>query len=182
MSEDYDTYSEMEELYSDNCKLVTVFLKDYTDNWDMIEDFASTIWVKVFERREDFLGMSKLYIKNYLRVMAKNLVINDLKKRTREQKALTEAFELQKQRETADSPLERLFSSDLAKQLISASEVLSVEEKQLIVLKFREEKTAREIGADLGISPGNVRIRQCRALKKLRKEMGQFKPAPYINI
>ena len=55
--------------------------------------------------------------------------------------------------------------------LSRAAAVLTIDEKQLIWLRFKEGLNAKEIGRLLEISDGNVRVRQKRILDKLRKEI-----------
>ena len=51
---------------------------------------------------------------------------------------------------------------------------MNLEEKQLLVMRFAENMSAKETGKVLGISEGAVRARQRRILVKLKKEILRF--------
>ena len=51
-------------------------------------------------------------------------------------------------------------------------EALSERERSVVVLSFFADKQADEVGAELAISPGNVRVIRHRALARLRECMG----------
>lgn len=172
MSNINELYNDMEELYNDNWKLVIVFFEDYMDDWNAIEELSSMIWVRVFERQEFFLSINKAWVKNYLRVMVKNLVNDYHRREIKEQKALQEIFELNQ--DTTDPSSEVFSSVNLEEFLSVAIKTLSDEEKQLIILKFRYKKSSEEVGNFFGISAGNVRIKQHRILKKLKKKIQEL--------
>lgn len=165
-------YNSMEELYNDNWKLVIVFFEDYIADWNAIEELSSMIWVRVFERQEIFLSMNKTWVKNYLRAMVRNLVNDYHKDEMREKQALQEIFELNK--DAMDISSEMFSSVNLEELLPDAIEILSEEEKQLIMLKFRYKKSSEEIGKFFDISAGNVRVKQYRILRKLKKKMQEL--------
>ena len=48
------SYTTMEELYTDNSRLVYSFAFDYVRNADEAEELAGHIWLKVFENRDKF--------------------------------------------------------------------------------------------------------------------------------
>lgn len=56
-------------------------------------------------------------------------------------------------------------------QLSQALETLDEEVRAVVVLRFIEGLSAREVADTLGMTEGNVRIIQFRALRKLRKLM-----------
>ena len=57
-------------------------------------------------------------------------------------------------------------------RLAGCLEALSERERSVVVLTFFADKEADEVGADLAISGGNVRVIRHRALARLRKCMG----------
>lgn len=168
INEQCDIYASMEELYEDNWKLVFVFLKDYYNSDDILEDFSSAVWVKVFEKQDSFLTMDKIWVKNYLRVMVKNMVKNHNKKQYNEKKAMDEYEKALKLESHANCESSYY---NLEKYLEIAVDSLTIEEKQLIISRFQEELSSEEVGVLLGITAGAVRVRQHRVLKKLRDEI-----------
>ena len=57
-------------------------------------------------------------------------------------------------------------------RLAGCLEVLSERERSVVVLSFFAEKQADEVGAELAISSGNVRVIRHRALARMRECMG----------
>jgi RNA polymerase sigma-70 factor (ECF subfamily) len=57
-------------------------------------------------------------------------------------------------------------------RLAACLEALSERERSVVVMSFFAEKAADEVGAELGISGGNVRVIRHRALGRLRDCMG----------
>ena len=61
----------LEKLYLDHRKLVYAFISDYSNEEDVMEEIASTVWMKVWEKEDFFLDMDKKGVKYYLRAMVK---------------------------------------------------------------------------------------------------------------
>jgi RNA polymerase sigma-70 factor (ECF subfamily) len=57
-------------------------------------------------------------------------------------------------------------------RLAGCLETLAERERSVVVLSFFDDKAADEVGAQLGISGGNVRVIRYRAIAKLRECMG----------
>jgi RNA polymerase sigma-70 factor (ECF subfamily) len=57
-------------------------------------------------------------------------------------------------------------------RLAGCLDALSERERSVVVLSFFDDKSADEVGAELAISGGNVRVIRHRALARLRKCMG----------
>ena len=67
-------YNSLEEMYLDNYKLVNAFIRDYFSDEEMVKDMASMVWLKVTEHFDRFAEMDSRWIKNYLRVVVRNMV------------------------------------------------------------------------------------------------------------
>jgi RNA polymerase sigma-70 factor (ECF subfamily) len=57
-------------------------------------------------------------------------------------------------------------------RLAACLEALSERERSVVVLGFFSDKAADAVGAELGISGGNVRVIRHRAITRLRECMG----------
>ena len=66
------------------------------------------------------------------------------------------------------------FYKEELKYLGAAVKTLNMEEKQLLVMRFAQNMSAKETGEVFGISEGAVRVRQSRILVKLKKEILRF--------
>lgn len=96
--------------------------------------------------------------------IAHNELVNTLRQRTRRR---TFALDASPEPMTADDPASLLGSADDARRLRHAVSQLATERRQVIVLRFVDGLSAREIGAVLGRSEGAVRVLQHRALRDL---------------
>lgn len=66
-------------------------------------------------------------------------------------------------------------TNDVARQAMLALQKLSPREQQVIILKIFEEKSYKEIAEICGLSIGNVGYILHNALRKLAKQLGEFK-------
>lgn len=64
-------------------------------------------------------------------------------------------------------PLDLMFAAEHADQMRRCLEVLSDEERSILVMRFWEDRPNREIGKTLGTSESSVRNRSYRAVRKL---------------
>jgi len=103
--------------------------------------------------------------RSWLFRIAHNQVANALRTRGRRSAASLEAVEEPSSR-TAD-PAVAVTAADEARELRRALATLSEDRRQVIVLRFVDGLSAREIGVVLGRSEGAVRVLQHRALREL---------------
>lgn len=163
-----EKFKTLEELYRKTHLLVYKYIGDFTKNGHIADDISSIIWLKITENPGQYLEMEISYLHNYLRKMVKNTFIDQYRASMREQSI----FE-----KTCDNlPSGRLVEEDYILQedlekLENARQSLSEEEQKLLHLRFDEELSAKNIGMELGISEGTVRVKQHRILAKLKKKM-----------
>ncbi len=114
--------------------------------------------------------------RSWLFRIAHNQVANALRSRARRATATLEA---EQHASEATDPAAAVGAADEARELRRALEGLSVDRRQVIVLRFVDGLSAREIGVVLGRSEGAVRVLQHRALRELAAALGDggFRPA-----
>ena len=71
----------------------------------------------------------------------------------------------------AGNPIKRVEEQSMEANLMSAMEKLTEEQRQVILLKFIERRTNKEIGRELGKPEGAIKSLQYRALAGLRRAM-----------
>ena len=172
-------YNSFEELYEDNRKLVFTFILDYVKDLDILEDIASTVWLKIVKKGADFLEIDKKAIKYYLRAVVKTTVSDYFRSKKKEEE--TTLILKESLNDSGNGDDSSLFDEDIRDNLGKALELLTEDEKLLITLRFYEKMSARDIGKILNIEEGNVRVRQSRILKKLKKHMNGFKTSEREN-
>ena len=161
-------YKSIEELYLDNRKLVFAYIADYSKEKHIMEDIASTVWVKVWESPKKFLDMDKMGVKQYLRAMVKTAVSDYFRDLERESKIVERMGITLQDDEPWNQEMKKLFVEDMKYYLHEGLKILNEEERQLIVLRFKENRTAREVGSLFNISENNVRVRQMRIIAKMK--------------
>jgi RNA polymerase sigma-70 factor (ECF subfamily) len=62
--------------------------------------------------------------------------------------------------------------------LLHCLERLSERERSILVMTFYDDRQAKDVAIDLGISEGNVRVIRHRGLERLRACMGSNEAAP----
>lgn len=170
MSRETKYYETLEELYRDNFKFVHILTGDYTDDIHMKNDISSLIWEKVARQPEKYLSMDRYRLRNYLRIMVKNTYIDYF----RSPKSMCEELTDRNNYSYDGDFCEVDFYKEELKYLGAAVKTLNMEEKQLLVMRFAQNMSAKETGEVFGISEGAVRVRQSRILVKLKKEILRF--------
>lgn len=108
--------------------------------------------------------------RSWLFRIAHNQVANALRSRGRRSAASLEAVE--EPVSGGADPAAAVTAADEARELRRALATLSDDRRQVIVLRFVDGLSAREIGIVLGRSEGAVRVLQHRALRELAAALG----------
>lgn len=165
-------YKSFEALYLDVHGLLYAFAFDYVTSKAAAEDITSMVWAKIAENPAYYLDMDKDFIKNYMRKMVKHIALNcqkqEQRRQYREEKVLYAYPEMLASKEQA------VLRSDL-RYLDKARQVLTMEEKAILVWIFEKDMSAKAVAEILNISEGAVRVRQHRILGKLKQEITRLK-------
>ncbi len=94
MEEDKKKYETFEEMYLSTYRLVYIFIRDCTQDWDVAEEVSAIIWTKISERPEKYLDQEILQLHNYIRTMVKNEICEQYRKKDRENRILEKASEI----------------------------------------------------------------------------------------
>jgi RNA polymerase sigma-70 factor (ECF subfamily) len=116
--------------------------------------------------------------RSWLFRIAHNQVANALRTRGRRRAASLEVVE-EPMSGTAD-PAAAVTAADEARELRRALATLSDDRRQVVVLRFVDGLSAREIGVVLGRSEGAVRVLQHRALRELAAMLDHEGPASAV--
>ncbi len=139
---------------------------------DMTEDIVQEAFVKgylalgTFDVNKDFYP--------WIATIARNLAINELKKRSRE-KPVSEFEELMESvPDTSANPLNQILNNESDRKLAGAVQSLPEPYREVFVLRMIEKMSYDEIGKKLNISPGTVDSRLHRARQKLVELLKDF--------
>ena len=165
-------YKSFEALYRNVHRLLYAFAFDYTTSKETAEDIISMVWAKIAENPAYYLDMDKEFLKNYLRKMVKHIALNYQKQEERRQKR--EEKVLYTYPETLSLKEQAILRSDL-RYLAKARQVLTADERTLLIWIFEKGMSSKEVAEILNISDGAVRVRQHRILGKLKQEITRLK-------
>lgn len=141
------------------------FLSMHTECREDAEDLMQDIFASCYKARDNF-DSSRCSEQAWIFVLAKNR----LKNYYRDKKKLVslDSFEYEQ-----EDPVDYMAQAvhimrcrEIAAEVIGK---LDERSRQIIILRFFEEKSHEEIGEILGLSTGNVRVIQGRALKKMEE-------------
>ncbi|MGA9212378.1 RNA polymerase sigma factor [Kaistella sp.] len=135
------------------------------------EYVADEITVSVFSKVLAKLDLfdPNFQFKTWILTIAQNSIIDYWRKKSRENEDSTDNFDGFKNH-LALSPEELLISEEDQKQILSIIESLDSNYKEIIQLRFFEEKSIKEIAEEQNITVANTKVRIMRA-KKLLAEL-----------
>ncbi len=141
---------------------------------DQANDLAQTVFLKVYEA----LGRVEVRetpLKYFFTVARNSLIDYWRKKKTLRLDDNDDAR--QNIPDKSGGQIEILESMEMSVFVKRALDNLNDDDQEIIILKYFNGFSAREIGEQIGISEDAVRQRQCRALKLLKEILGPLKDA-----
>ncbi len=140
----------------------------YPDTYSEAEEIAQDIFVKLYEKRSSFNSFEN--IKAFLYISTKNACFDKIAK----EKVRSNRFEkyIQNFNESEESILKHIIDSELISQL--GTEIDLLPEKCRIIMRqfLDEDKNAKEIAENLGISISTVNNQKSRAISIIKKRLG----------
>jgi RNA polymerase sigma-70 factor (family 1) len=133
---------------------------------EVVQDVFLKLW---FERRNMKIGQP---LEAWLYTVAKNNLLNRLKKIANEWKALNYLKSVP--RETGSQASDKLQDTEYNKLLINALAELSEQQQKVFQLARQENLTYAEIGERLGISPMTVKTHMSRALDHIKTYFSRY--------
>ncbi len=149
-------------LYARYCDKVYRKCLSFLKDPDLASDFTHDIFLKVITRISTFKGQSRF--STWLYSITYNYCLDQVRFRKKEQHFFPAVDELPDQEELNDD-----FSDLTAAGLRKAMSRMDPDEQSVLMLRFQDDFSFREIGDILKTSEGSARIRLARARKKLRK-------------
>ena len=128
---------------------------------EIAEDLSSQTFLKVWEYLSG--GGSINQFKAFIYKTARNLVIDYYRSREKEELPLIYCEDIED--EVKINPDKEIDKAALEKLLVS----LKIEQREIIVLRYIEELSIKEISKIVDKSPGHIRVLIHRAFKELRK-------------
>jgi RNA polymerase sigma-70 factor (ECF subfamily) len=139
--------------------------KSYVKDEDVAEDLCQEILIKLFMQLKNFRSEAKF--KTWLFSIIHNTCVDYLRKeKNKSHKVISEKL----QDEMADLVDEDVVNQEsLEIALIQLLEEITPEEKLILLLKYKEKNSIKEIENAMGISESAVKMRLSRAKEKINK-------------
>ena len=128
------------------------------------EDLTSEVFTRAFANIHRYRWQGKSFLA-WLYTIARNAV-TDRRRRDRPTMDLDDAFGIMEEGPTAH---ERAVHGEAVDALRGAVKHLTTEQQEVIVLRFVENLSSRQVAQVLGKNEGAIRALQFRALGRLRK-------------
>jgi len=152
-------------LYACYVERITRYVYSRVTDHQLAEDITSRIFLKMLEKLDTYqVGQSPVIA--WLYRMAHNAVIDHYRMK-RTFVSLEDLHQAEAKQE--DGIEEKLELQIKSQQLRAALQVLTEEQQRVLILKFIDGLSTREIARQLGKQPGSVRSLQMRALQKLSR-------------
>jgi RNA polymerase sigma-70 factor, ECF subfamily len=150
------------------------FCLHYVRDVERAKEMGQETFVRVYTARKRFDPARKF--RPWILCIARNLCLNEIKRKKLVHMESLEEYASAARMETgellnsaADSPDLQLAAAERRAMLDRALNTLDEESRQIVVLRFFERMSARDIAQTVGSTEGAVRTRLHRILKLLRK-------------
>lgn len=155
----YDHYSRRLYYFSIRCKL---------NNYES-EELVQSVFINLWERRK-FLD-EKMEIKSYIYKSAVNYAYNSLRKTAIRNRYIESA--ISENKTYSDITYEQVYVNDLENSIYTIIDSLPLQQQQVIRLSRIEYLSHEEIAEKLNISLRTVENHIYRALKTIKKKLGE---------
>ena len=151
------------------------FCLHYLRDHELARDLAQETFVRVYVARQRFDETRKF--RPWVLCIARNLSLNELKrKKSVHMESLEEYASAARdddggvQRTSDGTPDRELMDQERREVLAKLLDMLDVESREIVTLRFFEKMSARDIAEAVGSTEGAVRTRLHRILKSLREK------------
>ena len=141
---------------------VLMKVKDENDT----DELTVNIFSKVLNKLDLF--DAQFQFKTWVLTIAQNTIIDYWRKKGKDQACITDSL-YEQQDEFAQSPEELLISEEREDELLNIVSSMDDNYRDIIRLRFFEEKSIKEISEELNISISNTKVRIMRAKKVLEQ-------------
>ena len=140
------------------------YLKHHTDSVEDAEDLCQDIFLNCYRYRENF-DPEKCEERAWLYVIARNR----LKNYYRDKKPAASLDDIEYEMTNGmDETSQAVFLMEVREEIAQALKKLDERSRSVIVLRFFEDKSHKEVAELLDMKEGNVRMVQKRALQKIK--------------
>lgn len=151
------------EIFVQYHRKVVGYIYHKTNDSYLAEDLASEVFLKVYEKLNDF-DESKASLSTWIYTIARNRLTDYFRTR----RVFSEVPETM---EDESSVEESILNEETLNELADALERLDERERNLIILRYYSGHTLKQVAEELGISYAYVKILHNKAISALQKYM-----------
>ncbi len=140
----------VDELYRNHSGWLHHWLRKKIGSSEQAADLVQDTFIKILQTRDELLGVKEP--KAYLTSIAKNLLIDQVRRKRIEQAYLDGLSEMEYMLDAVVSPEEQVQIIQAIHQLCKALEVVSEKAQQAFILHYLEGYTHKETAEQLGVS------------------------------
>jgi RNA polymerase sigma-70 factor (ECF subfamily) len=141
-------------------------------------DMTQDVFCRVFEKLESYRNQSSFFAWVY--TLALNYARDWVRKKKNHERKI-DRFSKEYSSNEANSPGRILEADEETRSLYSALRTLTVDRREMVLLKYRHERSIREIAEIFNISESAVKMRLNRALGDLGQELKYLKEGYEIS-
>lgn len=140
----------------------------YSSSTDDAADMTQDVFCRVFEKLERYRNQKSFF--SWLYTLALNYARDWARKRSTHERKI-DRFSKEYANSEAQSPGRIFEAGEEARSLVSALQTLAADRREMVLLKYRHERSTREIAEIFNISESAVKMRLHRALDQLGNEL-----------
>lgn len=161
----------MSRLYDSYYRALVGYSVQFVEDKDTAKDIVQSIFQKIMERHIDM--DNELRVKAYLYNSVRNMSLNNLRRKSAEIQYVKDQTLYYEQYGVNDEGEEEFFTEEIFRLLFKKIDELPSRQREVFVLSM-EGKTYKEIGEALRISTETVKTQKQKAIKRLKKELGEM--------
>lgn len=159
-----------EEIYGGYYRKVYEFIYSRVRNPELAEDLTNDVFTAVYKNLHTY-DASKSFISSWLYAIASNRLKNYYK--SRKEKIYSTDYMIEMNMEQQSVSPDPMDQEELRIMLECLLQNLPERSRTIIQMKYYRDMTSREIGRNLNLSPGNVRVILKRTLDAMKNMLGQ---------
>lgn len=160
----------MTDLYKEHKYVLLRYAMKITCNQSMAEDAVHNAFISIIEKKEKYLKLDCMDFRRSAVIIVRNKCIDILRKQKPFANKSIEELEifLESDEVPVDEQILFLSEYELIRKYMNSIDEIS---RQVLIMKYVQSMSYKEIGEELGMTPKHVDTRVMRAKEKVRKLM-----------
>lgn len=154
-----------EDVYKEYQPKVMGYLRSHLTDYYLAEDLCADVFVKIFKKFDEY-DSSKASISTWIFTVTKNTLI-DYYRTNHISDELTDVYA------DENDNMETVYNNETLNELAEALKKLGERERKLIIMRYYNDMTLKDIAVELDISYAYVKILHNKALVEMKNLLGE---------